>query len=252
MDASSTATVEPPRKVVRVKIGPQAGPQEAFLSTTADIAIYGGAAGGGKTYGLLLEPLRHVANPAFGAVIFRRESLQITNEGGLWDEALGLYPQVGGRPRTVPRHMFTFPKGSRVSFAHLNQETDVHGWHGAQIPLIMWDELTHFTKYQFFYMLSRNRSASGVRPYMRATCNPDADSWVAEFIAWWIDQDTGYPIRERMGVLRYFTRAGDNIIWADSDRRARARARHIAERCQIGDVHRGEGDGQPDFADTRP
>lgn len=60
-------------KVIR----PQKGPQEKFLSTTADIAIYGGAAGGGKSYGLLIEPLRYKNNKRFGAVIFRHEYKQI-------------------------------------------------------------------------------------------------------------------------------------------------------------------------------
>ena len=57
---------------VRV-IKPQAGPQEQFLASPADIAIYGGAAGSGKTWGVLMEPLRHVTNtPDFYAVFFRR------------------------------------------------------------------------------------------------------------------------------------------------------------------------------------
>jgi hypothetical protein len=81
--------------------------------------------------------------------------------------------------------------------------------------LICFDELTHFTAHQFFYLLSRNRSTCGVRPYIRATCNPDADSWVAEFLAWWIDPETGFPIAERAGVLRYYVRVSGKIIWAD-------------------------------------
>lgn len=200
----------------RLELRPQPGPQERFLSCPADIAIYGGAAGGGKTWGLLLEPLRHIKNPNFGAVIFRRESTQITNEGGLWDEALKLYPALGASPRGGSKPCFTFASHSRVSFAHLNLETDVLGWQGSQIPLLCFDELTHFTKSQFFYMLSRNRSTCGVRPYVRATCNPDADSWVAEFIAWWIDPNTGLPIPERSGVIRYFVRVDDAIHWGDS------------------------------------
>ncbi len=198
------------------EIRPQPGPQERFLASTADIVIYGGSAGGGKTYGLLLEALRHVNNPQFGAVIFRRESTQITNEGGLWDTAMEIYPLLGAVPRGAPKPTFMFPTGSRISFGHLNMEVSVLDWQGSQIPLIMWDELTHFEKSQFFYMLSRNRSTCGVRPYMRATCNPDADSWVAELVAWWIDQDTGYPIPERSGVLRWFVRLDDSIHWADS------------------------------------
>lgn len=199
-----------------VAIRPQEGPQERFLSTPADIAIYGGSAGGGKTWALLLEPLRHVGNPDFGAVIFRRESVQITNEGGLWDEAAKLYPLAHGVPRLAPRPMYTFNGRGRVSFAHLNQELSVLDWQGAQIPLIEFDELTHFSRDQFFYMLSRNRSTCGVRPYVRATCNPDADSWVAEFIAWWIDPETGYPIPERSGVVRYMARIDDVVRWGDS------------------------------------
>ena len=54
-----------------------------------------------------------------------------------------------------------------------------------------------------------------MRPYIRATCNPDADSWVAEFVAWRIDQETGFPIPERAGVLRYYVRVAENIVWAD-------------------------------------
>ena len=65
-------------------------------------------------------------------------------------------------------------------------------------------------------MLSRNRSVCGVKPCVRATCNPDADSWVADFIAWWIDPYTGYPVPERSGVKRYMCRVNDQLIWADT------------------------------------
>lgn len=77
------------------------------------------------------------------------------------------------------------------------------------------DELTHFTETQFFYMLSRNRSTCGVKPYVIATCNPEP-GWVADFLAWWIDPELGTAIPERSGVLRYFVRVGDDLCWADS------------------------------------
>lgn len=205
------------------EIRPQPGPQEAFLSTPADIAIYGGAAGGGKTYAILLEPLRHMAVPGFGAVIFRRESTQITNPGGLWDTSAKLYPLTGGVPKKTPALQYQWPSGARVTFGHLNGELDVLNWQGSQIALICFDELTHFSRAQFFYMLSRNRSECGVRPYVRATTNPDSDSWVADFVSWWIDQDTGMPIPERAGALRWFVRIDDAVMWADSPAELAAR-----------------------------
>lgn len=196
---------------------PQQGPQETFLSTPADIAIYGGAAGGGKTYALLLESLRHIKNPGFGAVIFRRQSIQITQEGGLWDSSFEAYGSIRGAvPKTSPRRHWRFRSGARVSFAHIDGDKDLSKWQGSQIAMIGYDELTHFTKRQFFYMLSRNRSGCGVKPYIRATCNPDADSWVAEFISWWIDSETGYPLRERSGKIRYMARVNEDILWADT------------------------------------
>lgn len=207
--ASQAAVASPP-----LQLAPQAGPQTEFLSTTADIAIYGGAAGGGKSFGLLLEPLRHYANKDFGGVIFRRNTTQVRTEGGLWDESRKLYPLFRARPREAFLE-WLFPSGAKLKFAHLEHDLTVHDWQGSQIPYIGYDELTHFSEQQFFYMLSRNRSTCGVRPYVRATCNPDPDSWVAKFISWWIDEH-GYPIKERSGVVRWFIRREDTIYWANS------------------------------------
>jgi len=82
--------------------------------------------------------------------------------------------------------------------------------------MVMYDELVHFTESQFFYMLSRNRSTCGVKPYIRATCNPDGESWVAKFIDWWIDPETGYADESRCGKIRYFVRKNNIIHWADT------------------------------------
>lgn len=198
-------------------IRPQPGPQERFLATPADICIYGGAAGGGKTFALLMEPLRHINNPGFGAVILRKNITQVTTEGGLWDEAFEVYGHMrGARAVQSPRMKWVFPSGARVSFMHLERDAELFKWQGSQIALLEFDELTHFTERMFFYMLSRCRSGCGVKPYIRATCNPDADSWVAQFISWWVDQETGYPIPERSGVLRYMIRRNETIEWADT------------------------------------
>jgi predicted phage terminase large subunit-like protein len=175
----------------------------------------GGGAGGGKTWALLIEAVRHRDNPHFGAVIFRRTSPQIRNEGGLWDESEKLYIGIGGKPHETVLE-WDFPSKARVKFAQCQYEADVYDWDGSQIPLLGFDQLEHFTSKQFFYLLSRNRSTSGVKPYVRGTCNPDPDSWLAGFLSWWIDQETGYAIEERSGIIRYFVRVNEQIEWADT------------------------------------
>lgn len=198
-------------------IMPQKGPQEKFLATSADIAIYGGAAGGGKTYALLMEPLRYIYTKGYRAVIFRRSYTQINASGGLWDESTSMYLGIRGAiPKKSPKYHWSFAKKSILYFDYLGRDEDLNRWQGSQIAFIGFDELTHFSERQFFYMLSRNRSTCGVKPYVRATCNPDADSWVAKFIAWWIDPDTGYPIKTRSGKIRYMVRIKDEIIWGNT------------------------------------
>lgn len=173
-----------------------------------------------------MEPLRHKDVKGFGSVIFRRTSPQIKNEGGLWDTSMDIFTHVGARPVESAME-WNFNENVKLKFSHLEYEKNVHDWQGSQIPLIGFDELCHFSKKMFFYMLSRNRSVCGVRPYVRATCNPDPDSWVAEFISWWIDQETGFPIPERSGVLRYFVVDGDGYIWGDTREEVIDKAWHI-------------------------
>ena len=186
--------------------------QEVFLSSSADVVIYGGAAGGGKTWGLLLEPLRHINNNDFGAVIFRRTIPEITHEGALWDESKKIYPLLDGKPNDNDKQ-FKFPSGSKVTFSHMQREDDKLSWKSAQIPLIEFDQLETFTASQFFYMFSRNRSMCGVKPYIRATANPEP-GWLADFLSWWIGDD-GFAIPERSGVIRWLVRENDQNYWSD-------------------------------------
>src|SRR6266481_7163452 len=98
--------------LARATIAPQPGPQTDFLRTPADICIYGGAAGGGKTVGLILEPLRYVSRvPGFTAVFFRRTTPQITNPGGLWDESVNFYPRS--------------PRADKIKFSHLQFDPSI-------------------------------------------------------------------------------------------------------------------------------
>ena len=197
-------------------IRPQPGPQEEFLQCPARLAFYGGAAGGGKSYACLLEPLYDIDNPNFEAVIFRRLYKQIMAPGGLYRRSTEIYPQLGAtfKQDTLT---WTFPSGATVRLAHMQYEQDVIGWKSSEIALVEVDEVTEWTEYQFFYMLSRNRSVSGVTPRMRGYCNPDPDSWLKVLLAPWIDDTWPQEDRAQSGEIRWFIRKDDVIQWVGAD-----------------------------------
>ena len=147
-------------------------------------------------------------------MIFRRTVPEITNEGGLWDEACGLYTHAGGTPYSGT-HEFRFPPyGNTVSMAGLEEEKDVLKWHSSQICCIEFDELTTFSAKQFWYLMSRNRSTCGIRPTVRAGCNP-APNWVKHTIlAPWVDEDFA-GVRAQSGELRWFIRVDGQMQWVE-------------------------------------
>jgi predicted phage terminase large subunit-like protein len=204
----------------RDRIVPQDGPQRMFCESPADVVWYGGAAYGGKSYCLLMESCRYAFDPNYTGIIFRRKSTEITTPGGLWDTAQQIYTAPNVRARLVEGKLTAhFPPGGKVKFSHLEHEKTKVDHHGGQYVFIGFDELVTFTRSQYFYLLTRNRPGPGcsLRPYVRATMNADADSWCAEIIQWWWDPETGYPIPERAGVIRYYTIIDDQLIWVDKD-----------------------------------
>jgi predicted phage terminase large subunit-like protein len=97
----------------------------------------------------------------------------------------------------------TFPSGAQLAFRHLQHEKNIYDWQGAQLSWVGFDEATHFSWKQVSYLISRLRTTSGLPTKVRLTCNPDAESWLAQFLAWWVDQATGYAIPERAGKCRW-------------------------------------------------
>ena len=216
-------------------IKPQPGFQYDFVVSRADILIAGAAAGVGKTFSLLLDPLRHISNSGWGAVVFRRTMPQIRNEGGLWDSSNEIYIHVGGVPKETTCE-WKFQSGATFKFAHLEHEKNIYDWQGSEIPYIGFDELTHFSKKMFFYMLSRNRSTCGIKPRIRGTCNPDPESflvngpngWGSGLISWWIGED-GFPIKDRSGALRYFIKNNEDYYFGSSKKEVIEKAGHIID-----------------------
>lgn len=199
----------------------QAGPQSQILATPADIALFGGGRGGTKTFSLLLEAARHHLNSDYEAVIFRRVFPEITKPGGLWPTSRKLYPHYGATPFQTPTHEWRFPSGSRITFDHLQHESDAEKWLGQQAPFIGIDQVETFLESMIWDLLQANRSTCGVRPYMRWTANPvppedNVGGWLHKFVGWYLAEN-GFPIEERCGQLRWFLRGSDDeILWFDS------------------------------------
>lgn len=224
-------------------IKPQAGYQTNFLSCPADILIGGSGAGVGKTFALLMDAVRGAAKyEGYGATIFRESYPEIIMQGGLWDESKNIYSEIGGLPNES-KHRWAFNEtSSQVAFRYLSSEDQLKSWGGAQIPYMGFDELTTFSKKMFIYMLNRNRIGTmkalkeGVplmRPKMRGTCNPDPDSWLAEFLEWYIDQETGFPIKERSGVMRYMIVDQDQFVFGNTREEVRAKAPHVFDKPEF-------------------
>lgn len=186
-----------------------------------------------NSWWLVYEAARGAHVPGYRGVLFRRTSPELTGGGGIWDEAQKLYRLMGGRPRAGASLDFTWHHGdageSRVEFRHLQREHDVHAHHSRAYAFVGFDEVQQFSEMQFLYMLSRLRvpdddqsPLSRMRPYVRASCNPDPESFVRRWIDWWIGED-GYPIEERSGVVRWFARDSEDAMrWGDSPDEVRA------------------------------
>jgi predicted phage terminase large subunit-like protein len=223
-------------------IAPQAGPQEKFASSTADIAIYGGSAGGGKTFALTMEAARYTGVKNYGAVIFRRTGPELVGPGSVWLESRKLYPHVGGVAREASLD-WRFPKtNALIEFRHLQYDASVFGHQSKQYDFIGFDELTHYSEMQFWYMLSRLRSVSGAPKRVRGTCNPDPDSFVRKLIDWWIGKN-GLAIEERSGVIRWFVRLDDSLVWGASPAEVVA---HDPQRIRMRGAPRRPDDDRPE------
>lgn len=196
-------------------MGPQAGQQSKILESPADIGVFGGAAGGGKTFGLMLDGARWLNDPRSNPTFFRLTRPEITQPKGAWDKSEQIFYPLGGVPNLQRLEWFFPATGAKFHFAHLQHDSDVENLKSAEMPLILMDQGESFSAKKFWGLLSRNRGEAPFVPYMRIGCNPDPDSWLAEFIAWWIDADTGFPVPERDGVLRWFVRHREELVWAD-------------------------------------
>ena len=151
---------------------PNEGPQTDFLAAPETDVLYGGAAGGGKSYAMLVDPLRFAHRAAHRALILRRSMPELRE---LIDKSRELYPKAfpGCKFREVEK-IWTFPSGAKLEFGFLERDADVYRYQGQAYSWIGFDEITHLTtEFSWNYLASRLRTTdSEITPYMRCTANP--------------------------------------------------------------------------------
>ena len=144
-------------------------------------ALYGGAAGGGKSDALLTEALRQVRIPHYRGIIFRKTYPQLSD---LIDRSQELYKQAfPGAVYNSTAHCWTFPSGAKIFFGNMPRDEDRFNYQGKHYDFVAFDELTQFTWIQYSYLMSRNRpNGPGTRVYMRSTANPGGigHGWVKD------------------------------------------------------------------------
>lgn len=204
-------------------IAPSSKPQEMFLQTPdwVDICFYGGQAGGGKTWAGLAHHLKYVDDPLYRGLTLRRTTPMLLKPGAVWDEAKQIYKQYDPDAQIKIKDLkIIFTSQGEVSFSHFERVDDTDNFQGAQISSCVMEELCQFEESQFNYILSRLRTKAKMKPNMRATMNPDPDSWVRKYVDWYLypkeHELFGRPDPEKQGVIRWFVRRGDDLFWGDT------------------------------------
>ena len=167
-------------KDAKVVFSANEGPQTDFLAADEKDVLYGGAAGGGKSYAMLVDPLRYAHKKAHRALILRRSMPELRE---MIDKSRELYPQAfpGAKFREVEK-LWNFPSGAKIEFGFLERDADVYRYQGQAYSWIGFDEITHLpTEFSWNYLASRLRTTDPeIKTYLRCTANPGGSGahWV--------------------------------------------------------------------------
>lgn len=186
--------------------------QHRFIKADAFEVLYGGAAGGGKSYGQMVDALLYAMKyPGSKQIIFRRTFPEL--EKSLIRVALAVYPgEIFSYSKAS--HTGTFKNGSFIDFAYCDNESDVYRYQSAEYDVIRFDELTHFTESMYTYLISRCRGVNGFPKQIKSSTNPGGvgHSWVkARFI------DIGVPDIVHDGRIFIPAKVTDNKFLMNRD-----------------------------------
>ena len=201
---------------------PNEGHQEMFLTTKAQIAIYSGVRGAGKTSAMLMSVYPYTDKEFFSGVILRNEKNDSAGAGGIADESKVYLKQFGIYKASFMNMNWSFLSGGTLKFEYYSDayKDFVKRFQGKELAFIGVDEITQIPFKYFCYLFANNRNAYGYRNILRGTCNPNGDSWVYDFLKGeyrdvngnirpkYIDE-RGAPVQENNGKILYFFKYGD-------------------------------------------
>ena len=202
------------RKTLKIDVTPR---QNAFINATATEVLFGGAAGGGKSFGQVIDALLFALRyPGSKQLILRRTFREL--DTSIIREVLKLYPREVFRFNSSS-HVGKFKNGSLIDFGYLATENDVYQYQSAEYDVVRFDELTHFTESQYIYLISRVRGVNGYPKQMKSSTNPGGvgHAWVkARFIE---PAPPNTEFADLNGVTRIFlpSKIDDNYKLAEND-----------------------------------
>lgn len=193
---------------------PNPGPQTDFFAATEREVLFGGAAGGGKSMALVLDPVRYFDNKLFKGLLLRRTTEELRE---LISISKFYYPQIFKDAKFVERDKtWYFPSGATLWLSYLDRDDDVTRYQGQAYQWIGFDELTQWNSPKpWDYLRSRLRTSSdsGLQLFMRASTNPGGigHHWVKKMFVdpatpgksfWATDIETGHTLTWPKGHTR--------------------------------------------------
>ena len=190
-----------------------------------------------KSYVGLMRFLRWVHDPNYRGFCIRKNSTAIMKAGGLFEQAKRLYnkafPPINGKPQIqakLKEQKLVFPSGASISFSHYENDSAGDLYQGLEMSSVFYDEGTHAEEHHLWWLFSRLRTEADmgvdpetgqkVEPCMWVSCNPDPDSFLFNYVKFWLypegHEKYGLPDPEKNGLIRYLLRIDGELVWGDT------------------------------------
>lgn len=173
--------------------------------------------------------LKYIKDPYFRGVFIRETNTQLTQAGGLWQEAQDMWKHFGAIFKQSPVLTATFPSGASVQFKVCGADRDISNYDGGQYSLVIFDEAQNHTETQIRYLHSRIRSKAKGPHQLILTCNPKHDhEFLLKFVRPYLDPISGIPLQEEFAKVRYYGAYQGDIVIGDTKEELEAKYPGIA------------------------